>query len=66
MGLFSNKCAPILSSPDLSLVKQSLKCIKTYVFVLLLSPSAPTLPLPRSDSTPLMDKVGLREEHGAP
>ncbi len=53
-------------APDLGLVKQSLKCIKTYVFVLLLSPSAPMLPLHRSDSPPLLDKVGLTEERGAP
>lgn len=36
------------------------------LFVLLLSPSELMLPLPRSDSPPLLDKVGLTEEHGAP
>lgn len=36
------------------------------LFVLLLSPSELMLPLPRSDSAPLLDKVGLTEEHGAP
>lgn len=29
-------------------------------------PLNPFLPLPRSDSPPLLDKVGLTEEHGAP
>lgn len=57
---------PLSVAPDLGLVKQSLKCIETHVFVRLLSPFAPMLPLHRSDSPSLLDKVGLTEEHWAP
>lgn len=40
----SDVSVPPFLGPDLGLVKQSLKCIKTYVFVLLLSPSEPISP----------------------